>query len=156
MCPLQPEVLPIRFCLSWNQLRRYKNRAIRSENWPNRPINRSGMRGRIGWLIDFFHLPIFCKNCPISGKIHPEITTPIFRKNRPNFGIPGFHCSSVIFGTFWSNFTDFFFEFSKNWQNWWGPIFLLPPNFQTLIARHRAHVCWATDCYVFAHHWAQC
>jgi hypothetical protein len=28
-----------------------------------------------------FHLPIFSKNCPVSGKIRLEISTPIFGKN---------------------------------------------------------------------------
>jgi hypothetical protein len=34
------------------------------------------------FTVFLFHLPIFGKNCPVSGKIRPEIFTPIFRKNR--------------------------------------------------------------------------
>jgi hypothetical protein len=33
-----------------------------------------------------FHLAIFSKNRPVSGKIHPEIATPIFGKNHRFIG----------------------------------------------------------------------
>jgi hypothetical protein len=64
-----------------------------------------------------FHLLIFDKNRPVSAKIRPEITTPIFFKKRrfigetsrisvfPVFTVPP--SSPVCFNQIFSNFTDF-------------------------------------------------
>jgi hypothetical protein len=93
-------------------------------------------------MIFSFHLPIFDKNRLISGKIRPEIATPIFEKNHRFIGeigrlivktdrisvfqistIP--QSSTVCFDRIFMNFADFF----KNRRNRSGPIFLLPSNF---------------------------
>jgi hypothetical protein len=92
-----------------------------------------------------FHLLIFDKNHPVSGKIRPEIAMPIFRKNHRFIGEIGrliaktgqisvflisiVPPSSLLrFGRIFPYFTDF----SKNRWNRPGPIFLLPSNFRTL------------------------
>jgi hypothetical protein len=72
-----------------------------------------------------FHLPIFGKNRPVSGKIRPKIATAIFRKNYRFIGEVGrlivktgrilvFQISTVppssqvCFSRIFPNFTNFF------------------------------------------------
>jgi hypothetical protein len=88
-----------------------------------------------------FHLSIFNKNQPVFDKNWPEIATLIFWKTDQFIkqtdrfidkigrfiSVFGFHCFSVVSDTFRPNFSDFF----KNRWNWWRPVFVVPPNFQT-------------------------
>jgi hypothetical protein len=82
------------------------------------------------FMVFLLHLLIFDKNRPVSGKIRPNIATPIFRKNHRFIGEIGrliaktgriliFQISTVTpsfpvhFDRIFLNFTDFF-DFFKN------------------------------------------
>jgi hypothetical protein len=110
--------------------------GYRSRNWPNRPINRSGMRGRICRLIGFFIYRFSAKIARFLIKFVWKSwifkkNRPIYRWNRPNFGLSKFYCSSCHIRSISAYFSWILSIFFLNFQkiNW---IFPPLPNFRTL------------------------
>jgi hypothetical protein len=128
MCPLRPEILLIRFWLWQNWLRRCKNWVIRSRNRPNIPINRSEMCSRIVRLIGF---SIYWFSAKFARKSLRRLSVkPVeFWYFRFSVFLRRLRCVSADF----SRFSPIFSEFFKNRRNQWGLVFLLSPNFWTLV-----------------------
>jgi hypothetical protein len=128
------------FVCGRNQLQRCKNRAIRSRNRLNRPINWFGMRGWIGWLISFFIYQFLSKIVWFLAKFSRKSSCQFLGKTGRFIGETFKFRFSLFPGAFWPIFLNFV-DFFKNWWNRWGPVFLIPLNFRTLSRRER-HAFW--------------